>query len=52
MLDCFRKVYAAGGTRAFFAGFTPCLLRAIPANSACFLAYELAMTALPEQWPL
>lgn len=35
------------GVRGFFVGFTPCLLRAVPANAAAFSAFELAMYLLP-----
>jgi hypothetical protein len=35
--------------RGFFVGFSPCALRAVPANAAAFTAFEWAMRALPEQ---
>jgi len=35
-----RKMWAEGGMARFFHGFTPCLLRAAPANAVCFVAYE------------
>eukprot|EP01103_Thecamoeba_quadrilineata_P007521 TRINITY_DN17385_c0_g1_i1.p1 TRINITY_DN17385_c0_g1~~TRINITY_DN17385_c0_g1_i1.p1 ORF type:complete len:310 (+),score=53.22 TRINITY_DN17385_c0_g1_i1:50-979(+) len=38
--DCARKLYAEGGVQKFFRGISPCILRAGPANAACFLAYE------------
>lgn len=44
--DCARKLYAQGGARRFTVGLTPCLLRSIPGNAACFLAYELTRDAL------
>jgi solute carrier family 25 carnitine/acylcarnitine transporter 20/29 len=37
MLDCMRKLYAEGGYPRFFKVFTPCMLRAIPANSILLL---------------
>jgi len=40
VMDCGRKLYAEGGLRIFFRGLTPCLIRAFPANAACFFAYE------------
>jgi len=40
IIDCAQKLYAQGGVRTFFRGITPCLLRAFPANAACFFAYE------------
>jgi solute carrier family 25 carnitine/acylcarnitine transporter 20/29 len=41
-LDCATKIYRADGTKGFFKGFAPCLLRSFPANAVCFLAYEEA----------
>ena len=32
IVDCARQIYKEGGMKSFFRGFTPCLLRAIPAN--------------------
>lgn len=48
-LDCIAQMYKEGGWRAFYRGFSPCLMRAIPANAACFLAYEGVMSLLPER---
>jgi len=39
-VDTVRKLYAKGGAKSFFRGFTPCVMRSFPANSACFLLYE------------
>jgi solute carrier family 25 carnitine/acylcarnitine transporter 20/29 len=36
----------AEGWRGFWRGFTPCMLRACPANAACFFAYETARSLL------
>jgi len=33
LLDCIRKLNAEGGIRRFFKGFSPCVLRSIPANA-------------------
>jgi len=46
ILDTFGKLYAENGTKAFFKGITPCLLRSVPANAACFFAYETTKKAL------
>jgi hypothetical protein len=35
-----RNIYEKGGTRAFFKGLEPCLLRAFPVNAMMFLTYE------------
>jgi len=47
IVDCGRIIYRTEGFRGFFAGFTPCLLRAFPANAACFVAFEIVMSILP-----
>lgn len=39
-LHCISKVYAKEGIAGFFKGFTPAIIRAFPANAACFLGYE------------
>lgn len=49
MTHCFRTIYRQEGYRAFFSGFTPCVLRAFPANAAAFVGFELALRALPEE---
>ena len=48
MTDCFRQILRNEGWRGFFVGFSPCVLRAFPANAAAFLGFEMAMRALPE----
>jgi len=43
IIDCAKKIYQTqGGAKAFWRGFTPCIVRAFPANGACFFAYEFA----------
>lgn len=39
-VDCCAKLYHEGGVRRFYRGLTPCLLRAVPSNMACFGVYE------------
>jgi len=39
-LDCTRKIVAKEGVRGLYKGFGVALIRAFPANAACFLAYE------------
>ena len=41
--DTARKIYADGGIKMFFRGFSPGALRAFPANAAAFSAFELVM---------
>lgn len=38
--DCARQLWAEGGVPRFFKGVAPCLMRAAPANSVCFLLYQ------------
>ncbi|WFD34582.1 hypothetical protein MCUN1_001423 [Malassezia cuniculi] len=44
--DIAYRTYMSGGTRAFFAGVGPTVLRAIPANAALFVVYEGVRRAL------
>lgn len=44
MVDCFNKSYKAEGLKGLYRGFSPCALRAAPANGATFLAYEAAIS--------
>jgi len=46
MYDCCLNIYKTGGLKGFYKGLTPCLLRAVPANGATFLAYETASQLL------
>eukprot|EP01111_Echinosteliopsis_oligospora_P001866 TRINITY_DN1272_c0_g1_i2.p1 TRINITY_DN1272_c0_g1~~TRINITY_DN1272_c0_g1_i2.p1 ORF type:complete len:291 (-),score=57.46 TRINITY_DN1272_c0_g1_i2:23-895(-) len=42
IIDCGKKIFAAEGYKGLYKGFTPCFIRSIPANAACFVAYEQA----------
>jgi solute carrier family 25 carnitine/acylcarnitine transporter 20/29 len=44
---CVKSIFQKEGVRGFFVGFTPCVLRAVPANAAAFTAFEMAMRTLP-----
>ncbi|XP_055334629.1 mitochondrial carnitine/acylcarnitine carrier protein-like [Paramacrobiotus metropolitanus] len=44
--DVFREVMREEGIAGFYKGATPVLLRAFPANAACFLGYEVGMKIL------
>jgi len=44
--DVFRELMAKEGILALYKGVTPVMLRAFPANGACFLGYEVAMKFL------
>ncbi|KRZ80268.1 Protein dif-1 [Trichinella papuae] len=43
MRDVARQLIREEGPLALYRGFTPVMLRAFPANAACFLGYEIAM---------
>lgn len=44
--NTFRYVYSMGGVRAFFPGLGPALLRAVPANAASTLGWEMTRLVL------
>ncbi|KAF2199472.1 mitochondrial carnitine/acylcarnitine carrier protein [Delitschia confertaspora ATCC 74209] len=46
--DAAKAVYREAGWRGYFRGFTPCFLRAFPANACALVAFEAAMRAMPE----
>ncbi|GAB4857825.1 hypothetical protein Ancab_015730 [Ancistrocladus abbreviatus] len=45
-MDAFRKIRAAEGVKGLYKGFGPAMARSIPANAACFLAYEVTRSSL------
>lgn len=45
-MDAFRKTLAAEGVKGLYKGFGPAMARSVPANAACFLAYEVTKSAL------
>ncbi|CAG5127154.1 unnamed protein product [Candidula unifasciata] len=44
--DVIRHIVKEEGVMSLYKGFTPIMLRAFPANAACFLGYELSMKFL------
>ncbi|KAK7386670.1 hypothetical protein VNO78_27005 [Psophocarpus tetragonolobus] len=44
--DAFRKIRASEGFKGLYKGFGPAMARSVPANAACFLAYEMTRSAL------
>lgn len=50
MADVYRDVVKTGGFKGMFRGFGVVMLRAFPANAACFLAMEYAMKGLNYLW--
>jgi len=45
--ECWKKIYEVEGLKGFYRGFTPCIIRSIPANGFSFLAIEFVMKHLP-----
>lgn len=46
LLEVYKELVQKDGIRAFYKGATPVIIRAFPANAACFLGYELAIKFL------
>lgn len=44
--DVFRELMRKEGPSALYKGMTPVVLRAFPANAACFIGFEVAMKFL------
>ena len=49
--DVFRHLMKEEGIRAMYKGCVPVLLRAFPANAACFMGYEFCMYGLNQVAP-
>jgi len=49
-IDCATKLLKAEGPQALFKGLGPAMLRAFPANAACFLGVELSMKLMNKLW--
>lgn len=49
--DVFQQMVKTEGVSALFKGLTPVMLRAFPANAACFLGFELSMKGLNSMFP-
>eukprot|EP00834_Sanchytrium_tribonematis_P006637 NODE_507_length_6688_cov_1.276673.p5 type:complete len:173 gc:universal NODE_507_length_6688_cov_1.276673:5273-5791(+) len=47
----FNELIAAEGFKGLFRGLGPAMLRAFPANAACFLGAEVTRSALNGVWP-
>lgn len=45
-IDAFKKILASEGIKGLYRGFGPAMARSIPANGACFLAYEITKSSL------
>lgn len=44
-VDAFKKILKAEGVKGLYKGFGPAMARSIPANAACFLAYEVTRSS-------
>lgn len=45
-IDAFRKLASSEGVKGLYKGFGPAMARSVPANAACFLAYEVTKSSL------
>ncbi|XVE65290.1 hypothetical protein DITRI_Ditri07aG0169000 [Diplodiscus trichospermus] len=45
-INAFRRILASEGVKGVYKGFSPAIARSVPANAACFLAYEVARSSL------
>ncbi|KAK9716215.1 hypothetical protein RND81_06G218900 [Saponaria officinalis] len=45
-INAFKKILATEGVKGLYKGFGPAMARSVPANAACFLAYELTRSSL------
>ncbi|KAL5713970.1 hypothetical protein ACHQM5_015996 [Ranunculus cassubicifolius] len=45
-IDAFKKIRATEGFKGLYKGFGPAMSRSVPANAACFLAYEITRSSL------
>ncbi|XP_077235302.1 mitochondrial carnitine/acylcarnitine carrier-like protein [Tasmannia lanceolata] len=45
-IDAFKKILASEGVKGLYKGFGPAMARSVPANAACFVAYEITKSSL------
>ena len=45
-INAFKKILASEGAKGLYKGFGPAMARSVPANAACFLAYEVTRSSL------
>jgi solute carrier family 25 (mitochondrial carnitine/acylcarnitine transporter), member 20/29 len=50
IVDVYRELIRTEGIGALYKGFTPVILRAFPANAACFLGVEVSMKFMNKLW--
>jgi len=51
IIHVFKELIQTEGIRSLYKGFVPVMLRAFPANAACFMGYELTIKFLDFLWP-
>lgn len=49
--DVLRELIRTEGIGSLYKGIVPVMLRAFPANAACFLGYEMTIKFLNYIWP-
>ena len=49
--DVLRELIRTEGIGSLYKGVVPVMLRAFPANAACFLGYEMTIKFLNYIWP-
>ena len=49
--DVLRELIRTEGIGSLYKGIVPVMLRAFPANAACFLGFEMTMKFLNSVWP-
>lgn len=49
--EVYRTLVRTEGYKALFKGIGPVMVRAIPANAACFLGFEVAISFMDEKFP-
>jgi len=47
IFDCAQKLYKQGGWKRFYKGYTPCLVRAVPAVAVTFITLEKCRQLFP-----
>ncbi|KAK9759380.1 carnitine transporter [Basidiobolus ranarum] len=50
VMDVFTHLIRTEGPSALFRGLGPAMLRAFPANAACFLGVEASLKLMNEAW--
>lgn len=49
-MQVFKELMAKEGVAGLFKGLGPAMIRAFPANAACFMGYEVAMKYMNLYW--